>query len=76
MVLDFLAGCAGGVKRVFFYLKILQNVFTGCSGVLVAYPLDTVKVKLQVRSDHRYKGTIHCLTSTVKLEGVRGLYKG
>jgi hypothetical protein len=38
--------------------------------------LDTVKVKLQTQTDHKYRGTVHCVTSIIKREGMRGLYKG
>lgn len=49
---------------------------TGCAGVLAGQPLDTVKVRLQTQSAGKYRGIIHCMTSIVKKEGARGLYKG
>jgi len=46
----------------------------GIAMCLVGHPLDTVKVRLQTTT--KYKGTIHCLTSTIREEGFMGLYKG
>jgi solute carrier family 25 carnitine/acylcarnitine transporter 20/29 len=61
MALDFFAGCVGGA-----------------AGVIVGHPLDTVKVRLQTQSptNIKYTGTFHCLSTIVKQESVRGLYKG
>ncbi|KAJ1675532.1 hypothetical protein EV182_001084 [Spiromyces aspiralis] len=44
--------------------------------VAVGHPLDTVKVRLQIEGTARFKGPIDCLISTIKNEGVLGLYKG
>lgn len=54
------------------------NFFTGCAGVIVGHPLDTVKVNLQTQNSKnpRYKGTFHCISSIFRHEGVRGLYRG
>jgi len=54
---------------------------SGCAGVLVSHPFDTVKVRLQTQGVNsqavrQYKGTWHCLTETVKHEKFRGLFKG
>jgi len=50
----------------------------GSCVVLSGHPLDTIKVRLQTQSTSNplYKGTWDCAVKTVKLEGVRGLYKG
>ncbi|XP_055352160.1 mitochondrial basic amino acids transporter-like [Paramacrobiotus metropolitanus] len=50
----------------------------GCAGVIVGYPLDTVKVRLQTQSAAAplYKGTYHCLSTIVRNESAWGLYKG
>ncbi len=42
----------------------------GAGGVLVGYPLDTVKVRIQIGEPGRYRGTFHCLSQIVKTEGV------
>jgi len=61
MALDFFAGCVGG-----------------CAGVLVGHPLDTVKVRIQTQDTRnpQYRGTFHCLSTIVRKESVKGLYKG
>jgi len=61
MVLDFLAGCAGGI-----------------AGVIVGYPLDTIKVHLQTQdvNNPKYRGTWHCFSSILKKESAWGFYKG
>ncbi|XP_063804410.1 solute carrier family 25 member 47 [Pseudophryne corroboree] len=46
----------------------------GACGVMVGYPLDTVKVRLQTQK--RYTGIWHCIHSTYKVERVSGFFKG
>jgi len=61
MALDFVAGCVGG-----------------CAGLAVGHPFDTLKVRLQTDDlrNPKYKGTLHCLSDTIRKESWRGLYKG
>jgi hypothetical protein len=47
----------------------------GIIGKVVDFPFDTVKVRMQ-QTDCKYKGTIECITSTARNEGVRGFYAG
>lgn len=54
---------------------IVAGSIGGVAQVLSGHPLDTVKVRLQTQSDI-YKGTVDCLSRTLKEEGVKGLYKG
>jgi solute carrier family 25 carnitine/acylcarnitine transporter 20/29 len=54
---------------------IVAGSIGGVAQVLSGHPLDTVKVRLQTQSDI-YKGTIDCLSKTVREEGFKGLYKG
>ena len=53
---------------------------SGCGGVLVSHPFDTVKIRLQTQgvasSGTVYTGTWQCLRCTVEREGARGLFKG
>lgn len=37
------------------------------------YPLDSIKTRMQT---HSYNGTFDCLTTTVRTEGIRGLFRG
>jgi len=60
----------------------------GLAGVcakLLVYPLDTVKKRLQISGwtgrqglgdTYRYQGAVNCLGTILKIEGVRGLFKG
>jgi solute carrier family 25 (mitochondrial carnitine/acylcarnitine transporter), member 20/29 len=51
---------------------------TGCAGLLVGHPFDTVKVHLQTQ-DYKnplYRGTYDCLKKIIQKESVRGLYRG
>lgn len=47
----------------------------GSIGVFIGFPLDIIKVKLQVFPD-QYKSAIHCFRSSIQEEGFLGLYKG
>ena len=42
------------------------------AGILVGYPLDTVKVRIQTQdpTNLKYRGTFQCLSSIIKDEGV------
>ena len=46
------------------------------AGILVGYPLDTVKVRIQTQdpTNLKYRGTFQCLSSIIKDEGVRLLH--
>ncbi|KAI9334876.1 mitochondrial carrier domain-containing protein [Obelidium mucronatum] len=46
----------------------------GVSNVLIGYPFDTLKVKLQTSNE--YKGLVDCFKQTIAKSGVRGLYRG
>lgn len=61
MALDFAAGCLGG-----------------CAGIIFGYPFDTVKVKIQMQTPNQklYRGTYHCLKTTLAKESIAGLYRG
>ncbi|XP_061636980.1 uncharacterized protein LOC133481831 isoform X5 [Phyllopteryx taeniolatus] len=51
------------------------GVAGGAACVLSGQPLDTTKVKMQT-FPNMYRGFAHCLVSTFRQVGVRGLYKG
>ncbi|XP_039258875.1 mitochondrial basic amino acids transporter-like [Styela clava] len=59
------------------YVEFFSGCLGGVAGVLVGQPFDTVKVRLQTQSGTSlYRGVWHCLTSIVKNESPRGLFKG
>lgn len=51
---------------------------TGCAGLLVGHPFDTVKIHLQTQDfrNPQYRGVYHCLKSIIVKDTVRGLYRG
>jgi len=62
--------------------NFLSGGFGGVCTVLSGHPFDTIKVRLQTMPLPKpgeapmYTGTVDCVSKTVKLEGIRGLYKG
>ncbi|KAM4690240.1 solute carrier family 25 member 47 [Rhinophrynus dorsalis] len=52
----------------------IAGALGGACGVLVGYPLDTVKVRIQTQRN--YNGIWHCVHSTYKMERVSGFFKG
>ncbi|KAJ3053836.1 carnitine transporter [Rhizoclosmatium hyalinum] len=47
----------------------------GISNVLVGYPFDTLKVKMQTTTN-QYKNMADCFKQTIAKQGVKGLYRG
>ncbi|KAL7748761.1 hypothetical protein RI367_005916 [Sorochytrium milnesiophthora] len=55
----------------------VAGVTSGVMKLVVGHPFDTIKVRLQTEGLHgRFKTPWQCLTSTIRMEGVRALYKG
>ncbi|KAE8586703.1 hypothetical protein XENTR_v10021735 [Xenopus tropicalis] len=52
----------------------IAGALGGACGVMVGYPLDTVKVRIQTQKN--YNGIWHCVRSTYKMERVSGFFKG
>ncbi|KAH3688973.1 hypothetical protein WICPIJ_000032 [Wickerhamomyces pijperi] len=58
---------------------VLFGSIAGCTGKLIEYPFDTIKVRLQSqRHDQplRFNGTWDCIHKTFTQEGLIGFYKG
>ena len=54
-------------------LDFAAGCIGGASGILVGYPFDTVKVRIQTQDMSRgpqYTGTFQCLSKIIKTEGV------
>ncbi|KAI9900432.1 hypothetical protein N3K66_004694 [Trichothecium roseum] len=58
------------------YKGFIAGVFSGVAKLTVGHPFDTVKVRMQTTDASRFRGPLQCAMQTIKLEGVRGLYKG
>src|ERR1700730_16597159 len=54
----------------------IAGTLAGICQTVAGQPFDTIKVRLQVSSHSKYTGPFDCLTKTVKIEGISGLYKG
>jgi len=58
---------------------IIAGSIGGIGQCIVGHPLDTIKVRLQTQPTDvplKYKGTVDCFQTTLREEGVGGLYKG
>jgi len=59
------------------FLGFLPGAASGVTKCIVGHPFDTIKVRMQTEGGFgRFKGPMDCLVQTMKLEGIRGLYKG
>ena len=70
-----------GVSTVIYRPPIWQDflagTFGGIMGVMVSFPFDTLKVRMQTQPNPPiYKGMIHCGKTMIADEGVKALYKG
>ncbi|CAI9623905.1 unnamed protein product [Staurois parvus] len=52
----------------------IAGALGGACGVMVGYPLDTVKVRIQTQG--QYRGIWHCIHSTYTAEKVSGFFRG
>lgn len=59
-----------------FIYQFASGAIAGVSEILVMYPLDVVKTRQQLDSTNATKGTINCIRTIIKEEGVSRLYKG
>ncbi|CAD6567573.1 MAG: hypothetical protein CYPHOPRED_001804 [Cyphobasidiales sp. Tagirdzhanova-0007] len=49
---------------------------SGLTKLCIGHPFDTVKTRLQCSPPRTYSGPLECLTTIIKGEGLRALYKG
>ncbi|OMH84190.1 Mitochondrial basic amino acids transporter [Zancudomyces culisetae] len=58
-------------------VEFASGTMGGWAQVVVGHPFDTLKVRMQTQTvPTMYKNSLDCLKSTVKNEGVLGLFKG
>ncbi|KZV88202.1 mitochondrial carrier [Exidia glandulosa HHB12029] len=58
-------------------VDFVAGTIAGIAGLIVGYPLDTVKVRFQsATTSSKYRSILHALATIVKEESVRGLFKG
>jgi hypothetical protein len=59
------------------FTSLLSGAVAGVVGVSSTYPLELIRVRMQVQQNREmYSTFMDCLKKTVRGEGVRGLYKG
>jgi len=59
------------------YYAALSGALAGGTEAFVNCPFETIKVRMQARENlARYSGTMECLISTLRKEGVPAVYKG
>jgi len=54
----------------------VAGIASGVTKLIIGHPFDTLKVRLQVSGERFDNSVVKCLKSTVRKEGLRGLYKG
>lgn len=57
---------------------LLAGGFAGMAGWSVGTPMDVIKARLQMdgaREHKRYRGFVHCVTETVRVEGPTVFFK-
>ncbi|AOA63983.1 Mitochondrial 2-oxoadipate and 2-oxoglutarate transporter [Komagataella phaffii CBS 7435] len=67
-------------KPLPFVYQFLSGAIAGVSEILVMYPLDVVKTRIQLQvgsgANAEYTGIVDCVTKIVKNEGFSRLYRG
>ncbi|KAK5816349.1 mitochondrial carrier domain-containing protein [Linnemannia elongata] len=72
---------AAAAKTSKFAQKLAAGAIAGITGVLIVYPLDMVKTRLQnqkvdAAGKLQYRGGLDCFRQVIAKEGARGLYRG
>ena len=65
-----------GSDNLTSFQSLVGGMTAGCCSVLGNNPIDTVKTRMQGFGASQYSGTMDCVMSTLRNEGVRGFYKG
>eukprot|EP01129_Flabellula_baltica_P006544 TRINITY_DN2461_c0_g1_i1.p1 TRINITY_DN2461_c0_g1~~TRINITY_DN2461_c0_g1_i1.p1 ORF type:complete len:331 (+),score=56.08 TRINITY_DN2461_c0_g1_i1:35-994(+) len=66
-------------NKVPYWKKVLAGVICGSTAAAMVTPTDVLKIRFQAGKNfqqQRYKSTFHAVKEIIKVEGVRGLYKG
>ncbi|QPG76964.1 Mitochondrial 2-oxodicarboxylate carrier 2 [Brettanomyces nanus] len=67
-------------KPLPFIYQFMAGAMAGISEVLIMYPLDVVKTRMQLQvgigAQAEYKGVIDCFSKMIKREGFGSLYRG
>ncbi|KAL1456557.1 hypothetical protein WDU94_001278, partial [Cyamophila willieti] len=65
----------------YFLSNMASGGAAGLTSISFVYPLDFARTRLGVDigkslADREFKGIVHCLTKTYKVDGIRGIYSG
>lgn len=66
-------------EQISFTTKLLAGMITGAAGSSLANPLDLMKIRFQAYDSvnrNPYRNTFDAIGSTVREQGIRGIYKG
>uniref|UniRef100_A0A0C9RNB7 TSA: Wollemia nobilis Ref_Wollemi_Transcript_8978_1188 transcribed RNA sequence n=1 Tax=Wollemia nobilis TaxID=56998 RepID=A0A0C9RNB7_9CONI len=58
------------------YAHTLASVASGLSATALSCPADVVKTRMMNQAGEEYRGSLDCVAKTVRMEGVRALWKG
>lgn len=63
------------------FQKLVVGAIAGIIGTVAIFPIDMVKTRLQQQTigpngERAYRGPFHCMSKIIRVEGLRGLYKG
>ena len=64
------------MEIVFLIFMVLNIILGGMASLVVGYPLDTVKVRLQTDDKRAYTGGFDCFKKIIKNEGPLALFRG
>ena len=59
-----------------FAREFAAGCFAGCTASIVGQPLDTVRIRVQTRPASLFAGPLDAAMKTVRIEGIRGLFRG
>ncbi|GAB2280247.1 Mitochondrial uncoupling protein 3 [Dionaea muscipula] len=65
-----------GIADDNIYAHTLASVMSGLSATTLSCPADVVKTRMMSQAAIRYKNSYDCLVTTVRVEGIRALWKG
>eukprot|EP01089_Gocevia_fonbrunei_P012865 TRINITY_DN3150_c0_g1_i1.p1 TRINITY_DN3150_c0_g1~~TRINITY_DN3150_c0_g1_i1.p1 ORF type:complete len:323 (-),score=33.06 TRINITY_DN3150_c0_g1_i1:4-972(-) len=63
--------------------NIVSGSLAGAASLCTVYPLDLIRTRLATdvkpslnKQDRQFRGVSHCIVSTLKTDGIKGLYRG
>ncbi|KAK4765588.1 hypothetical protein SAY86_026678 [Trapa natans] len=66
----------GQISEDNIYAHTLASIMSGLSATALSCPADVVKTRMMNQSNTMYSSSYDCLMKTVRIEGLRALWKG